>query len=370
MPRPDEGMIHAWLDGELDAAEAARVERLVADDPEWAAAAAEARGLIAASSRILGALDVVAGDVIPAGGSAAPVPGAKGARRAVASWLRIAAGFVLVAGVAYMGRDSLASRAATELASGSAVEEERKAPATPPLAKETVASGGQRILAQSASARADAPPPPPAAAPASAAPTNAAPTSATSSDAAPTRADARDRVRARLTDSSNALSDVVVTGSSVAKSATAGVAGGVAAPVQLRAVPASEAERARGVAHAEARVGAASSREMQKILPSPNSIAMATAERDASSDALPPGTVVLEGCWSVQTPAAGSLVIDALQRSLRGLPVRGDSLQVTLAPNGLVAIVRRDSVEVLRGRLRDVPTREAAFHARLVECPR
>ena len=82
MPRPDEGVIHAWLDGELGAEEAARVERLVADDPEWAAAAAEARGLVAASSRILAALDVVAGDVIPQGGRAAPA--VNGARAAVA----------------------------------------------------------------------------------------------------------------------------------------------------------------------------------------------------------------------------------------------------------------------------------------------
>jgi hypothetical protein len=65
MPHPDEGLIHAWLDGELDAAEAARVEALVASDPEWAAAAAEARGLLAASSRIVGSLDRVPANVIP-----------------------------------------------------------------------------------------------------------------------------------------------------------------------------------------------------------------------------------------------------------------------------------------------------------------
>jgi anti-sigma factor RsiW len=65
MPHPDEGLIHAWLDGELDAAEAARVEALVTSDPEWAAAAAEARGLLAASARIVGALDHVPANVIP-----------------------------------------------------------------------------------------------------------------------------------------------------------------------------------------------------------------------------------------------------------------------------------------------------------------
>jgi len=65
MPHPDEGLIHAWLDGELDAGEAARVEALVASDPEWAATAAEARGLLAASTRIVGSLDRVPANVIP-----------------------------------------------------------------------------------------------------------------------------------------------------------------------------------------------------------------------------------------------------------------------------------------------------------------
>jgi anti-sigma factor RsiW len=92
MPHPDEGLIHAWLDGELDATEAARVEALVASDPGWAAAAAEARGLIAASARISAALDRVPANVIPA---AAPV------RRRSRQWTwRAAAAVVLLAGSA------------------------------------------------------------------------------------------------------------------------------------------------------------------------------------------------------------------------------------------------------------------------------
>jgi anti-sigma factor RsiW len=65
MPHPDEGLIHAWLDGELEPGEALRVEELVATNPEWGAAAAEARGLIAASSRIASALDRVPANVVP-----------------------------------------------------------------------------------------------------------------------------------------------------------------------------------------------------------------------------------------------------------------------------------------------------------------
>jgi len=93
MPHPDEGLIHAWLDGELDAIEAARVEALVASDPAWTAAAAEARGLIAASARIVGTLDRVPANVIPK--TTAP------RRRAVRQWMwRVAAVVALMAGSA------------------------------------------------------------------------------------------------------------------------------------------------------------------------------------------------------------------------------------------------------------------------------
>ncbi len=61
----DEGTIHAWLDGELPAEEGAALESHVATCTSCAAAVAEARGLMAASSRILGALDEVPAEVIP-----------------------------------------------------------------------------------------------------------------------------------------------------------------------------------------------------------------------------------------------------------------------------------------------------------------
>lgn len=116
MPRPDEGMIHAWLDGELDAAGAARVEELVRDDAEWAAAAAEARGFIAASARIVGALDHVPANVIPQSAPvAAPIaardPGhhakpSAGGRGAPWWTMRVAALLVLTAGTAVVLRRS------------------------------------------------------------------------------------------------------------------------------------------------------------------------------------------------------------------------------------------------------------------------
>ncbi len=61
----EEGEIHEWLDGELPAARAAELEALTHSSPEFAQRVAEARGLIAASSRILGALDDVPAGVLP-----------------------------------------------------------------------------------------------------------------------------------------------------------------------------------------------------------------------------------------------------------------------------------------------------------------
>jgi len=61
----DEGTIHAWLDGQLPPDEAQHVEAHFAECRPCADAVAEARGLIAASSRILTALDNVPGDVVP-----------------------------------------------------------------------------------------------------------------------------------------------------------------------------------------------------------------------------------------------------------------------------------------------------------------
>lgn len=95
MPRPDEGLIHSWLDGQLPPDEAARVEQLLATDAEWAAAAAEARGLVAATSRILNALDHVPAGVVPKG-TATPV--ARRLLRQLPWWTKMAAAVVLVAG--------------------------------------------------------------------------------------------------------------------------------------------------------------------------------------------------------------------------------------------------------------------------------
>jgi Putative zinc-finger len=61
----DEGVVHAWLDGQLSAPDAARIESHIAGCAACAAMVAEARGFMAASSRILTGLDGVSARVVP-----------------------------------------------------------------------------------------------------------------------------------------------------------------------------------------------------------------------------------------------------------------------------------------------------------------
>lgn len=92
----EEGTIHAWLDGELPSAERAEAEAHIAECAECAAAVAEARGFIAASSRVLTALDSVPGGVLPAAPAESSAPRSAVRRRFVASRAWMAAAAVLV----------------------------------------------------------------------------------------------------------------------------------------------------------------------------------------------------------------------------------------------------------------------------------
>src|SRR5262245_27596721 len=65
MQHLEEGTIHAWLDGALSSDDAAHVEEHVQHCAECAAMVADARGLIAGASRIVSALDIVPGGVLP-----------------------------------------------------------------------------------------------------------------------------------------------------------------------------------------------------------------------------------------------------------------------------------------------------------------
>ena len=103
MQHLDEGTIHAWLDGELPADEAERMATHASECVECGALVAEARGLIAASTRILTALDDVPAQVMPNGSVVSEKPVAAGEPTFRGRWydrrdLRAAAALLFVAG--------------------------------------------------------------------------------------------------------------------------------------------------------------------------------------------------------------------------------------------------------------------------------
>lgn len=92
MSHLDEGTIHAWLDGALSATQSAEADAHVRGCTECSAKVAEARGLIAASSRILTALDDTPANVIPK-----PAVAPTRRRRSVTPWISgLAAAAILI----------------------------------------------------------------------------------------------------------------------------------------------------------------------------------------------------------------------------------------------------------------------------------
>lgn len=366
--RPDEALIHAWLDGELGAEEAARVERLVAEDAEWGAAAAEARGLVAASTRILGALDVVAGDVIPR------VPTVQVRQQVrqqvrrwrVPTWLKVAAGFVFVAGVGYLGLDRTETMTAL-------VEETRVAP--------TVASAAAPV----AESLADQPVATTVTVNASPSPARSVRQSATAKQSAADFSSRADADVASSVVAAVAVPAVAVPAAAPAPSAlqpaptlapgaavVTGVAGGIASgAVSNRATESKETlGAAAGSADSKARMKslslsstAAASARPERILDSPNSVSEVTMDRAAGSAG---ERTNVTGCWRTQTTAR----VDSVQTTLRIVRTAGDTLVLALTPGGAEARVLRESVDVLRGRARDASGTFVAFVATRIVCAR
>ena len=115
MEHTNEAQVHAWLDGELSPDEGAQLEEHIATCADCSALVAEARGLVAASSRILSKLDDVPAGVIPATSESGRTGGARSVvadravggadhtvRRSARAWWRrpqyaAAAGIVFIA---------------------------------------------------------------------------------------------------------------------------------------------------------------------------------------------------------------------------------------------------------------------------------
>lgn len=172
MEHVDEGTIHAWLDGALGAAESTRIEAHAAACAGCSAMVAEARGLIAASSRILTALDDVPGDVIPerpmrvaAAAAAAPIAAASPSPRAVprrswGTWRAAAAVLVMAGATGVILARRGGARAAAHPMATEGVAADSVVPASGPALDSVVA-------APAVAAAAPAPPPaaPPGAVP-------------------------------------------------------------------------------------------------------------------------------------------------------------------------------------------------------------
>ena len=150
MQHPDEGTIHSWLDGALSADEAARVEAHVKDCPECAAAVAEARGFIAASSRILTALDNAPRGVVPV---AAPK------KRVDPIVWRVAATLLVVAGGTFVVLRNGGREAATPVGNRSDNTSGAAAAVAPQSGSTSAAapSGSDAVVAQRTTAKAVAP---------------------------------------------------------------------------------------------------------------------------------------------------------------------------------------------------------------------
>ena len=124
MKHLDEGTIHAWLDGAADDARSREIEAHVATCGECAERVAEARGLIAGASRILGALDDVPGGVLPAGSRAAPALTAPRPRRRwiAAPWVTGIAAVLVAAVVLRTGDEVRRSETAADITARAALD--------------------------------------------------------------------------------------------------------------------------------------------------------------------------------------------------------------------------------------------------------
>ena len=306
MSRPDEGVIHAWLDGELEPAEAARVQRLAETDPEWMAAVAEARGLIAVSSRIVRALDAVPGGVIPMWSARAPLAAPP---FRVRPWMGIAAGLALVVGTAYVMRES------TQEAFGPAAD--AGAPTVAQVSVPAERAPVQSVPAQTAPAPAT--------------------TVATAGERREEVAAAREQSVAPLRQLAD---DARRDAGGAGNTGTVGAAANQSAPVAIAPAPPATAPALAPAAAAKTAAEEDRSRARALISSERLSQVVTTGSYGPKSPA-----ATLGGCWRASAP--DSLV--AVYRDLAIVRSVGDTL-LLLLPNARTVLVVRDR-DTLRGAL-------------------
>ena len=242
----DEGTIHAWLDGALSPDESERVESLATTCSECGALVAEARGLVAASSRILSSLDAVPGGVIPGVDSGTDQLAALRARRRETSrrWWNdrrvvVAASLVFVAGVSSLVWRSSSSDEIRSAAELDAVAVQQSTDSAMPTANAPASVSSSTVR----DASVGAPPPVPTQPPRPLATTRTADSAAESKVAAAEAALSR-RENVAANESRRVDSSSVAAKSQLADSIRARAARPVVAQVQLQQGGATQGQQA------------------------------------------------------------------------------------------------------------------------------
>lgn len=364
MTHIDEGTIHAWLDDALPPDEAARVEAHVRDCAECSAAVAEARGFIAASSRILSALDDVPAGVIPRPEGDAgrvkpkvvhPEVVKSGATHARRRWW-LSPQFAAAAGIAFIAvalsvvarRDGVRSvadysleRAPANEAQGAATPVAPDAPAPAPAARESaIADTAVRGVATPPNAAAATPP-------------NAAAATPPKAAAAPSPQAAVAGGTARPVDSTAAKRTLTVSPDAITRTEKARVAG--ERTVQQEAVVATGAAATRSDTRRDATTlqGIVGCYRLQRRVP-----------------ALDAGVTEIVALEETETGRHE----DAVLRSARLIGARSEAdthWHWTLSPKGDVALVREQAGAYVRFplALRPAAQTEETSIATRVDCP-
>lgn len=386
MSHPDEGLIHAWLDGELDAEEAARVERLVAEDAAWAAAAAEARGLIAASARILSHLDSVPGDVLPkdsrsgggvGGGTAAPATRRANTGFTVQPWMRLAAGFVLVAGVGYAARSAFTGgEASPSVAAVESVVAMSASEAAGPSADRAVADVAPpaAVATGTVGAQVDVPTAAPAATPVAA--TDAAPAAGRAVAAKATTPSLAETAAAsgniaKTSDSITARARVLAEGKAAQVKAAQSAERLDLSNVVVTAAPAApearraESDRASSLAPTRDPTREASRDASRETARAVGGATTSGLSMRSSMAALADASTRLTGCWrTTGATASDSLLVNPLV-----LRSAGDTLAIAINAKPDSALVRVQSSTIYSGTVVDANGRRVAFSMTRVVCP-
>jgi hypothetical protein len=353
MTHIDEGTIHAWLDRQLDEAQARDVESHVAGCAQCSAAVAEARGLIAGSSRVLMALDDVPGGVVPASAKRT-MPSVPKRKWQAARWVTSVSAIAAALIIAVVLRQSPAPEVATPA--------DRDSRRLTPIAAAPTAGE------QSAGPAAPAPARAPRASDLASAETRQAAHADTRLEAA--RIAGAQRNRDELSTAQRAPS-----GGLSASASGAGVVGAVAGSMnQARAVAPVSPEAPPAMADAATPAFAEEKKALAPVASAVGCYAVSSAQRrdlepgvTRSATAAPLATQ--KASRAAQAPAAAADYAPATAMIVRLDSIRGaEGLLARLVPSDTVAGFWRVDGDTARVQLRNGATFNIALRTR-IRCP-